>query len=142
MTEIEKDQIVGLNEQESDDILGPISFDKNNQMIEDLAEAILNRIFEDDRLDALKHLRKPENDSRKRKYHGNSENFTDRRYITLEDWIPDNNKKLQSAVKANTWPKEYLQIITTLYEELLVENKNFPMKPDIVRGLRSFLTVL
>ena len=56
MNEIEKDQIVGLSEQESDDILGPISLDKNNQMIEDLAEAILNRIFEDDRLDALKHL--------------------------------------------------------------------------------------
>ena len=138
MNEIEKDQIVGLSEQESDDILGPISLDKNNQMIEDLAEAILNRIFEDDRLDALKHLRKPENDSRKRKYHGNSENFTDRRYITLEDWIPDNNKKLQSAVKANAWPKEYLQIITTLYEELLVENKNFPMKPNIVRGGKEF----
>jgi len=34
MNEIEKDQIVGLSEQESDDILGPISLDKNNQMIE------------------------------------------------------------------------------------------------------------
>lgn len=54
MNDIEKDQLVDQSEQDSNDILGGISFDEKDQMIDSVAEAILNRIMDDERIKALK----------------------------------------------------------------------------------------
>lgn len=54
MNDIEKDQSVDQSEQDNNDILGGISFDEKDQMIDSVAEAILNRILDDERIKALK----------------------------------------------------------------------------------------
>ena len=54
MNDVEKDQSVDQSDQDSNDILGGISFDEKDQMIESVAEAILNRILDDERIKTLK----------------------------------------------------------------------------------------
>ena len=125
MNEVEKDQLVNQGDQNSNDILGGIAFDEKDQMIESVAEAILNRILDDERIKALK----PSNDSIR-----DSRRYGDRRKIEkstnksilLEDLVPVNNKALAASIKQHKWAKEYLIIIETLYEELNVESKDFP----------------
>lgn len=65
MNDIEKDQLVDQSEQDSNDILGGISFDEKDQMIDSVAEAILNRIMDDERIKALKPLKGSIADSRR-----------------------------------------------------------------------------
>ncbi len=54
MNDVKKDQSVDQGDEDSNDILGGISFDEKDQMIESVAEAILNRILDDERIKALK----------------------------------------------------------------------------------------
>ncbi|WP_156188813.1 hypothetical protein [Acinetobacter indicus] len=131
MNDVEKDQSVDQNEQDSNDILGGISFDKKDQMIEDLAEAILNRILHDERIKALKTSSDSITDSKRNE---NGRRYDDRhkiekntnQNILLEDLVPVNNKVLAASIKQHKWAKEYLDVIEILYEELRVENRDFP----------------
>lgn len=131
MNDVKKDQLVDQGEQDGNDILGGISFDGKDQMIENVAEAILNRILDDERIKAVKLPKGLNTDSRSnevnRQYGARPEiqNNTNQS-ILLVDVIPDSNKALVASIKQYKWAKEYLGVIETLYEELLVENINFP----------------
>jgi len=132
MNDVEKDQSVDQSEQDSNDILGGISFDEKDQMIESVAEAILGRIFDDERIKALKPSKDFITDSKRNE--GSRRYYDDRRKIEkntnqsilLEDLVPDDNKALAASIKKHKWAKEYLDVIEILYEELRVENRGFP----------------
>lgn len=68
MNDVEKDQLVDQDDQDSNDILGGIS-DEKDQMIDSIAEAILNRILDDERIKALTFSKEFDKDSRKNKDH-------------------------------------------------------------------------
>lgn len=135
MNEVEKDQSVGQDEEKGSDGLGGIVFDSKDEMIDDLAEAILNRIFSDERFGALKRQsdfkQVDEKDSRRRSRsnsRGEIQNPTNQ-FILLRELVPNNNKTLDMSIKQHKWAKEYLQVIEILYEELRVEYTDFPFKP-------------
>lgn len=131
MNDVEKDQSVDQGEQDSNDILGGISFDEKDQMIESVAEAILSRIFDDERIKALKPSKDFIIDSKRKE---GSRRYDDRhkiekntnQSILLEDLVTDDNKALAASIKKHKWAKEYLDVIEILYEELRVENRDFP----------------
>lgn len=131
MNDIEKDQSVDQSEHDSNDILGGISFDEKDQLIDSVAEAILNRILDDERIKALKPSKDFIIDSKRKE---DSRRYDDRRKtekntnqsILLEDLVPDDNKELAASIKKHKWAKEYLDVIEILYEELKVENRDFP----------------
>lgn len=125
MNDGKDDQLVDQSDQDGNDILGGISFDEKEQVIESIAEAILNRILDDERIKALK----PPKDSIV-----DSKTYDDRRKIEkntnqsvlLKDLVPVKNKALATSIKQHKWAKEYLEVIGVLYEELDVENRDFP----------------
>ena len=125
MNDVEKDQSVDQSDQDSNDILGGISFDEKDQMIESVAEAILNRILDDERIKTLKLSDDSITNSRRYGNRRKIEKNTNES-VLLEDLVPVNNKALAASIKQHKWAKEYLGVIETLYEELLVENINFP----------------
>lgn len=134
MNDVEKDQLV---DQGSNDILGGIS-DEKDQMIDSIAEAILNRILDDERIKALTFSKEFDKDSRKNKDHmprydaqAKIQNNTNQS-ILLRDLVPDSNRLLVASIKRYKWAKEYLDIIETLYEEVRIENTNFPFGYDNV----------
>ncbi len=126
MNDIGKDQSVDQGDQDSNDILGGISFDEKDQMIESVAEAILNRILDDERIKTLKLSNDSITDSRRHGDRRKIEKNTNES-VLLDDLVPVNNKALEASIKQHKWAKEYLIIIETLYEELRVENRNFPL---------------
>ncbi|MDP1444100.1 hypothetical protein Q8G43_03860 [Acinetobacter schindleri] len=125
MNDVKKDQSVDQGDDDSNDILGGISFDEKDQMIESVAEAILNRILDDERIKALKPPKDTVTASRRYGDRRKIEKNTNES-VLLEDLIPVNNKALAASIKQHKWAKEYLSIIETLYEELRVEHWNFP----------------
>ena len=138
MNEVEKDQSVGQDEEKGSDGLGGIVFDSKDEMVDDLAEAILNRIFSDERFGALKRQsdfkQVDEKDSRRRNRsnsRGEIQNPTNQ-FILLRELVPNNNKTLDMSIKQHKWAKEYLQVIEILYEELCVEYTDFPFK--LIKG--------
>lgn len=117
MNEVEKDQSVGQDEEKGSDGLGGIVFDSKDEMVDDLAEAILNRIFSDERFGALKRQsdfkQVDEKDSRRRNRsnsRGEIQNPTNQ-FILLRELVPNNNKTLDMSIKQHKWAKEYLQVI-------------------------------
>lgn len=125
MNDIEKDQSDDQSEHDSNDILGGISFDEKDQLIDSVAEAILNRILDDERIKALKPSKDSFADSRRYDGRRKTEKNTNQS-ILLEDLVPDDNKELAASIKKHEWAKEYLDVIEILYEELKVENRDFP----------------
>lgn len=125
MNDIEKDQSVDQSEQDNNDILGGISFDEKDQMIDSVAEAILNRILDDERIKALKPSKDSIADSRRYDGRRKIEKNTNQS-ILLDDLVPRDNKALAASIKKHKWAKEYLDVIEILYEELNVENRDFP----------------
>ncbi|QSG83977.1 hypothetical protein [Acinetobacter indicus] len=94
MNDIEKDQSDDQSEHDSNDILGGISFDEKDQLIDSVAEAILNRILDDERIKALKPSKDFIIDSKRKE---DSRRYDDRckiekntnQSILLEDLVPD-----------------------------------------------------
>ena len=85
-------------------------------MIDSIAEAILNRILDDERIKALTFSKEFDKDSRKNKDHmprydaqAKIQNNTNQS-ILLRDLVPDSNRLLVASIKRYKWAKEYLDI--------------------------------
>ena len=142
MNDIEKDQLVDQSEQHSNDILGGIPFDEKEQMIDSVAEAILNRIIDDERIKALKPLKGSIADSRRYDDRRKIEKNTNQS-ILFEDLVPRDNKALAASIKKHKWAKEYLDDIEILYEELDGENRDFPFgRTNISRRVDLFVKMI
>ena len=112
--------------------------DVKAQLIEDLAEGIMNRILEDERIGAITSSEKKETNRR-----GEGDRKSNRieeiiqkklkntnQYIYLKDLVPKNNKTLNKVLNQYDNAKKYLQIVRLLYEELSVEHQDFPVTKD------------
>jgi hypothetical protein len=112
-----------------------------NQAIERIADAIIDKLFDDERFKKL--LTKPQSSKS-----GGLDNlsisldrqkYTKSQYIALRNLIPENNNQLKSKVEKNQSFREYLTIVEILYKELSVEYTDFPVNRRVVVENRMVL---
>jgi hypothetical protein len=126
MNNIEKEQVEVNTTDGNDEILGGFLSGPKEQMIESLGEAIINYIIDSDRLKTLKYESRSRVESSHKTLRRGRKIHQLRPYISLYEIIPENNRELLKSIKQHVWAKEYLQVIEVLYQEIFVEDPNFP----------------
>ena len=126
MNNIEKEQVEVNTTDGNDEVLGGFLSGPKEQMIESLGEAIINYIIDSDRLKTLKYESRSRVESSHKALRRGSKIHQLRPYISLYEIIPENNRELLKSIKQHVWAKEYLGVIEVLYQEIFVEDPNFP----------------
>ena len=133
--DVDNDQKKLQDENIESQALGEFTSDEKDQIIEQLAEGIMSRIFGDERGSALLSLKniKAEKKKKTTSYIGSvlPENFKIMKTsIPLKELVPENNKALSTVLKKHDSAKEYLQIVSILYEELSIDHEYFSFTED------------
>lgn len=108
-----------------------IPLDTTPQMVEEVAEAIIEKLLDDDRFKALFSIsrqRRQDDIDRSHKKKDDRQKNTELPHVLLRDIIPSDNRKLISSIKQHKFAQEYLQIVEVLYREFEVEYRDFPTK--------------
>lgn len=108
-----------------------IPLDTTPQMVEEVAEAIIEKLLDNDRFKALFSIsrqRRQDDIDRSHKKKDDRQKNTELPHVLLRDIIPSDNRKLISSIKQHKFAQEYLQIVEVLYREFEVEYRDFPTK--------------
>lgn len=140
--DLDNDQQIAQDDNIESLVLDEFTSDIKDQIIEDLAEGIMSRILEDERIRALSSSEniKPKRRWREDRRPNHIEEVVQKilkntnTHIPLKDFVPENNKALNTVLKKHDKAKIYLQIVHLLYEELSVEHLDFPSTKNELLG--------
>jgi hypothetical protein len=129
--DLNNDQQIAQEDNSENLVLDKFTTDIKAQIIEELAEGLMSRMFEDERLKAFTSLENMEAKKGERSSNPIQEKIQKvqknmNSCIHLEDLVPKNNKLLNTVLKKHENAKNYLQIVHLLYEEVSVEHRDFP----------------
>ena len=108
-----------------------IPLDTTPQMVEEVAEAIIEKLLDNDRFKALFSIsrqRRQDDIDRSHKKKDDWQKNKEQQHLLLEDLVAQDNNGLALSIKTDQFAKEYLQVVDILYRELEAEYDDFPVK--------------
>lgn len=132
--DVDNDQKKLQDENIESQALGEFTLDAKEQIIERITEGVISRILEDERIGELLPKKSIKTEIKKKinstsLYLNGILKITETS-IPLKELLPENNKALSTVLKKHDSAKEYLQIVSILYEELSIDHEYFSFNED------------